>query len=79
MPKINLLVAVDENHIGQILEVAQNLRSSGMYVEQILDQLGVITGSCDSAKMTDISQVPGVSKIEVEREYQLPPPNSDLQ
>jgi hypothetical protein len=79
MPKINILVAVDENHIEQILEVAQHLRSTGMHVEQILDRLGVITGSCDSDKMPEISQIAGVSHIEVEREYQLPPPESDLQ
>ncbi|HLP92301.1 MAG TPA: ketohydroxyglutarate aldolase [Nostocaceae cyanobacterium] len=79
MSNVNLTVAVEENYMSQILEVAENLRSTGMNVEQILDQIGVISGSCDSDKMQDITQVPGVSHVEIDREYQLPPPDSDLQ
>ncbi|MBD2665494.1 keto-hydroxyglutarate-aldolase/keto-deoxy-phosphogluconate aldolase [Richelia sinica FACHB-800] len=79
MSNVNLSIAVDENYLNQIQEVAQNLQSAGMNVEQMLDNLGIITGSCDSEKVESLSQVEGVSHVELSREYQLPSPESDLQ
>ncbi|MDZ8239290.1 MAG: ketohydroxyglutarate aldolase [Nostoc sp. ChiQUE01a] len=79
MSNVNLSIAVDENYIDQIQEVAQNLQSAGMNVEQLLDKLGIITGSIDSAKVEALSKVEGVSHVEISREYKLAPPESDLQ
>ncbi|MBD2564846.1 MULTISPECIES: ketohydroxyglutarate aldolase [Nostoc] len=79
MSNVNLSIAVDENHIEWILEVVQNLHSAGMNVEQVLDKLGIITGSIDSAKMEVLSRVEGVSHVELSREYKLAPPESDVQ
>lgn len=79
MSNVNLSIAIDENHIDQILEVSQNLQSAGMNVEQLLDKLGIITGSCDSEKVESLSRVEGVSHVELSREYKLAPPESDVQ
>lgn len=72
-------VSVDDQHIDEIVEVAGKLSSAGMTVEQIMDKIGVIVGSCDSDKMEVLSQVEGVSAVEPERDYQIPPPESDIQ
>lgn len=79
MSKLNVKVLVDDQHLEQILEVAQGLQSAGMSVEQTMDTLGIITGSCDSEKMAVLSQVEGVSAIEPEQIVQIAPPESDLQ
>ncbi|UKO99138.1 ketohydroxyglutarate aldolase [Nostoc sp. UHCC 0870] len=79
MSNVNLSIAVDEKYIDHIQEVAQNLESSGMNVGQLLENLGIITGSCDSEKVDALAQVEGVSHVELSREYKLPPPESDVQ
>lgn len=79
MTNVNLSIAVDEKHLDQILEVAQNLQSAGMNVEQLLDKIGIITGSCNAENIETLSQIEGVSHVEIAREYKLAPPESDLQ
>ncbi|MBD2773009.1 ketohydroxyglutarate aldolase [Iningainema tapete] len=79
MSKINLLISVDDRHIEQILEVAQALQASGMKIEQLMEQIGVITGSIDSTQVEGISQIEGVAAVEVEQKYQLEPPESEIQ
>jgi hypothetical protein len=79
MSKVKVSVSVDDAHIEQILEVAQDLQSAGMDVEQTLPTVGVISGSIDSRDVDSLSQVEGVRHIEPERSYQLAPPDSDIQ
>lgn len=79
MSNVNLSIAVDENYRDRILEVGENLKSAGMNVEQLLNTLGVITGSCDSEKVEALSRIEGVTQVEIAREYKLPPPESDIQ
>jgi hypothetical protein len=79
MPNVNLSIAVDEQYLDQMLEVAQNLQSAGMNVEQLLEKIGIITGSCDSENVEALSQVAGVYHVEISREYKLAPPESDIQ
>lgn len=79
MSTVKLLISLDDEHIKQISEVIQNLKSAGLHVEQTMTQLGIITGSCDEAKVQAISQVEGVSHVETEQKYQIAPPDSDIQ
>lgn len=79
MTQINVSVAVDEAHLDQIFEVAQNLQATGMSVDQVMDRIGVIVGSCEEDNINALSQVQGVDSVEPEREIQIPPPDSNLQ
>ena len=81
MPNTHLevTVAVDENYKGRMPEVIQNLQSAGMKVERSMEQLGLIVGSIDAKKVEGLSQIEGVLHAEPAREYQLPPPESDIQ
>jgi hypothetical protein len=41
--------------------------------------LGMVTGSIDSAKVDSLRKVKGVAEIEEQRDVQLPPPDSPVQ
>ncbi|QZZ19142.1 ketohydroxyglutarate aldolase [Leptothermofonsia sichuanensis E412] len=79
MSKIQLLISVNEEYKDRLPEVAEKLRSAGMQVDQWLVEIGVITGSAASEKIEQLRQIPGVAAIEAAAEYQIAPPDSDLQ
>ena len=77
--KVNLQVTVDDKHSDRLGEVAERLRSVGMSVESLLEALGTITGSIESSKVKLIPSVKGVSHVETSREFELAPPDSNIQ
>lgn len=79
MSKVKVSVSVDEAHIDRILEVSQSLQSAGMDVEQTSPIIGVISGSINSDYVNHLYEIEGVQHIEPERNYQLAPPDSDIQ
>lgn len=79
MAKINLTVSVREDHLLNIMEVAQGLRALGMEVQQVMDQVGVITGTGDASQVPNLSKVPGVESVEASHSFQLPPPDARIQ
>ncbi|MFH7023929.1 MAG: ketohydroxyglutarate aldolase [Heteroscytonema crispum UTEX LB 1556] len=78
MSKVNLLILVDEHYRDRILEVVEALQASGMKVESVMEQIGVITGSIDS-NVEALSDITGVAAVELAREYHLKPPSSEIQ
>jgi hypothetical protein len=79
MSKIKVSISVDDAHIEKILEVARGLQSAGMDVEQTLPIVGAISGLIDSNNVDSLYQVEGVQHIEPAQDYQLAPPDSDVQ
>lgn len=79
MARVNLTVAITEDCLDDILEVAQKLRAAGMDVAQILDTVGVITGSTESTNIKLLSNVAGVESVEAARSIQFNPPGSSIQ
>ncbi|NER33068.1 MAG: ketohydroxyglutarate aldolase [Oscillatoria sp. SIO1A7] len=79
MSKLSLLVSVGEEHRQRIREVARGLESAGMKVEQLMEAIGTIAGSCDSERLAAVHRVRGVAYVEQERSFQLSPPDSDIQ
>lgn len=79
MSRVNVSVTVDDAHQEQMLEVAADLQAAGMQVEQTLETIGVITGSCESSQISSLSRVAGVASLEPGQEVQLPPSDSPLQ
>lgn len=79
MAKIQVSVSVDEAHLDRIQAVAESLQTAGMEVEQTLAITGVILGAIEADQIEAISQVEGVQHVEPEREFQLPPPDSEVQ
>jgi hypothetical protein len=79
MSKIKVSVSVDDAHVDRLTEVSMGLQSMGMDVEQILQSIGIISGSVSSDQVNSLYQIEGVQHIESERSYQLAPPDADVQ
>ena len=79
MNMINLTIAVSDNHLDHILEVAQHLNEAGLKVHHIMDSIGIIMGSCQSCQVGALQRVEGVESVEAETSYSLVPPRSSVQ
>ncbi len=76
---VQLSVTVDDGHLPVIDAVAAHLRAHGMEVDQVLEGLGVITGSAPSAVRASLTAVEGVVSVDEQLTYQLPPPDAPVQ
>lgn len=75
-----VVVSIDDQHLGDIATVVEHLRGAGMQIDQILDGLGMITGSVpDEERSEMVVRVVGVTSVEKQISYQIPPPDSDIQ
>jgi len=72
-------ITVDDTHLDRIEEVAAHLRSSGMQVDQVLNEIGVISGSVPDDRRQLLKTVTGVQSVEDTATVQLPPPESPVQ
>jgi hypothetical protein len=77
--KVQVLVSVDDEHLPKMRQVVERCKAAGLDVEQSLDQIGTITGSVDSGKIGALSKVAGVASVERAGEYDVGPPDSELQ
>jgi hypothetical protein len=50
-----------------------------MRVDQVLKEVGVITGSVPDDRLHALDAVPGVESVEGTTTFQLPPPDSPIQ
>jgi hypothetical protein len=67
MAEVNLMIAVDDEHMGDISSIAQKLRREGLHVSQQLDEVGVITGTIDEDAIGSLDRISGISAIERQR------------
>ncbi len=74
-----ITVTVDDAHLGQVGSLADQLSSAGMDVEQVLGEVGIITGSAPSESRAALEGLAGVSAVERENSFQLPPSDSEVQ
>ncbi|MEA2243852.1 MAG: hypothetical protein QOD24_3408 [Solirubrobacteraceae bacterium] len=58
---------------------AEQLRAAGMNVEQVLSEVGIITGSVAAGQQASLADLPDVVSVEAEHSVQLPPPDADIQ
>lgn len=79
MSQVQVSVSVDNAHLPQIEQISQQLKLSGMNVEQTLSSIGVINGSIQSDRLNSLDQIEGVQSVEPQQSYRLAPPSSDVQ
>ena len=79
MTKVSLLIYVNDEHLDRFSEVVKGVEDIGLEVEQRMDDIGVLSGSIDSEKVEPLRKVEGVSHIEQSRQFQIAPPDSDVQ
>ena len=72
-------VSVDDDHLDSLGAVVQALEAHGLRVDQVLDGLGIVSGSVEDEHRTVLSSVPGVASVDGQLAHQLPPPDADLQ
>jgi hypothetical protein len=72
-------VTVADGHRESMDGVVENLRASGMEVEQVLGTLGIVTGSAPEEALDVLRGVEGVDSVDEQLAYRLPPPDSPVQ
>lgn len=72
-------VTVADSHAGAVADVAELLARAGMEVAQVLAAIGVITGAVDDELRAAIEAVPGVAAVQEQSDFQLAPPDADVQ
>jgi hypothetical protein len=61
-----------------IVEVARDLEAAGFDVEQVLDTIGVVTGSARADKLTKLRAVRGVADISSDHDIDIGPPGAPV-
>ncbi|MGY2085742.1 hypothetical protein [Blastococcus sp. SYSU DS0539] len=72
-------VTVDDGHLAALDGVVQGLRARGMRVDQVLDGLGIITGSVPPGTLGALTAVSGVVSVDEQLTSRLPPPDAPVQ
>jgi hypothetical protein len=77
---VEVVASTDPAHPARISEVADGLARAGLRDVQVLDAVGVITGTVDDdADLEALRQVAGVAAVEPSREVGIPPPDAPVQ
>ena len=79
MPRVNITLSIPDEHLPNYRELVKQLKQAGLQVDQEMEALGIVTGSVDAEKIDHLKRIKGIGNIEQSREYQLPPPDSDVQ
>jgi hypothetical protein len=74
---VQISVTVDDGHA--IEEVVAGLRARGMEIAQVLDGIGVITGSAPDDVRLTLADLEGVASVDESLTHQLPPPDASIQ
>ena len=72
-------VTVDDGHLSALDGVVERLRAHGMQVDQVLDGIGIITGSVPAGTMASLTDVAGVVSVDEQLVHRLPPPDAPVQ
>ncbi|HVL04497.1 MAG TPA: hypothetical protein VM388_00805 [Acidimicrobiales bacterium] len=74
-----ITVTVGDDHVADVKGVAKQLEGAGMHVDQVLDAMGIITGSVPADRRPALERLPGVAAVEAEQTFQIAPPDADIQ
>ena len=77
--KVQVLIALDDEHLKDMSRVVKACEKAGLEIEHSLEAIGTITGAIDPDRIDELSRVPGVAGVERAGEYDVGPPDSDLQ
>lgn len=67
-----IVITVDDEHLAAIDRIARQLTRHGVRIDEVLTATGLICGTtaCD---LTKLKEVPGVSNVEEQTKFQVPP------
>jgi hypothetical protein len=75
-PRKDLVVTVSGDR--RIHEVARDLKATGFQVNQVLDAIGVVTGSAPSSHIAKLRKVPGVQDVSADHPVDIGPPGAPI-
>jgi hypothetical protein len=58
-------------------DVARDIKAAGFVIDEVLDQIGIITGSATDSVAEAIRDIPGVADVSLDVPVDLGPPDSD--
>jgi threonine dehydrogenase-like Zn-dependent dehydrogenase len=70
------VVTVSGKH--RIDDVTRNLKATGFKVDQVLDAIGVVTGSALSTSVAKLRKIPGVTDVSSDRAIDIGPPGGAI-
>ncbi|HYQ66465.1 hypothetical protein [Actinophytocola sp.] len=71
MAEEQVVISVADDQVGDMATVVDALRRAGLRVAEVLDSVGVVTGTVDGDALDSLSTVPGVAEVERSREFHL--------
>ena len=74
-----VIVTVDDAHLARLGAVAESLRRHGLQVDQLLPEVGLITGRVADGRALSALRIEGVCAVEEARGVRLPPPGAPVQ
>ena len=58
-------------------DVARDIEAAGFVIDEVLDQIGIITGSATDSVAEAMRDIPGVADVSLDVPVDLGPPDSD--
>jgi hypothetical protein len=74
-----VVISVADDQVSDMSAVVAALRHAGLHVDEVLDSVGVVTGTVDGDGLGSLSTVPGVAEVERSHVVEVPPPDSPVQ
>ncbi|WP_433270587.1 hypothetical protein ACQPZF_10195 [Actinosynnema sp. CS-041913] len=71
-----VVVSVADESLSDLTAVVADLREAGLVVDDVLEALGMVTGSVAPEAIRSLKAVPGVADVERQRVVHLPPGSS---
>lgn len=69
MSRVNVAVAVADDALDCLLEVAAECRALGFAHTDTLIAVGILMGSVEFERLEELRAVPGVMAVEIERQF----------
>jgi len=63
-----VVVTVDDQHVSSIQSVADSLKAAGMEVDNVMSNVGIITGGISENARQALGKIAGVSAVEPDEE-----------
>lgn len=73
-----VVVSVADDQVEDMSTVVEALRHAGLRVHEVLENVGVVTGTVDGDALGSLSTVPGVAEVERSHVVEVPPPDSPV-
>jgi hypothetical protein len=70
------VVTVSGNHVIQ--NVTRELKAKGFEVDQVLDAIGVVTGSALPGDVAEMRKIPGVQDVSADQPVDIGPPGTPI-